>query len=240
MIRFRGVYPCYDDTIILTSLQIPILPEIGYTAQKIPQRPGVLGVDKTHNARTITAKFELNGKSAAKNAALAASLALWAESETAGQLIPDETPDRFYLALLSEASEPDYAQAFPEVELIFTCANPYAFSVAQQQENVGETIVYGGSVAAWPTIEFTPQADIDSAQWTDGTRILRIEDVSGAYKLQAGHTFVIDCANRRITDNDDTSVMEHLTLLSDWLFIKRGVNNITGAGGIVKWRNIYL
>lgn len=237
MIRYRGLYASYDDSIILVNLTNPPLPEITYQTQKIPLMTGVLGISKTHNARVIKATFQLNGKSAARNAQLAAALALWAESEATHKLILDEATDRFYRAILTETTEIDYSEAWPEVTLTFTCPNPYAFSIAEYSENVGDAIAYDGDVSVWPVIEFTPATDLSSAQWTDGTRTLKIEGTD--YTLQAGHKFVIDCANKVITDNGD-SIMQHMTLLSDWLHLQRGINTITGAGGVVKWRNIYL
>jgi predicted phage tail component-like protein len=237
MIRFQGTYPAYDESILLVGLQNEIIPEIEYTSQKIPQRAGVLGISKTHNVRTLAATYQLNGKSAARNMSLAAALAQWADSEAAGQLVLDETPDRFYFGILTNASKPDYAQEWPEVTLTFTCANPYAYSMEQHSANVGETIDYQGSVPVWPTIEYTPGSNLAQAQWTDGTRTLTISDPE--YTLRAGHRIAMDCANRLATDND-VSIMAYITLFSDWLYMKRGPNTITGPGGVVKWRNVYL
>lgn len=235
--RFRGTYPAYDDTILCVGVTNPMMPDIEYEAQKIPQRAGALGIAKTHGVRQIVATYQLNGKSAARNMALAAALALWAESDTAGQIVLDDAPDRFYLGILTDTSKPDYAQDWPEITLTFTCANPYAYSLTQHTANVGETIDYTGSVAVWPTLTFTPEQDLPSGQWGDGTRVLLIRDEE--YLLRAGHTFVIDCANRYITE-DGVSAMAHLSLLSDWLQLRRGINTITGPGGTVKWRDAYL
>lgn len=237
MIRFRGVYPAYDDSIIVTSLKNEIMPRITYTAVKVPHRPGMLGVDKTHDARTITVTFELNGKSAQKNAALAHQLAVWAESDEAGQIMLDDQPERIYMGLLSNATEADYAEPWPEVTLTFTCDNPYGFASEPTQANVGSLVLYEGDIDVWPVITFVSTQDLTSAQWYDGTHIIRLDDPG--YTIRAGHTIVIDNANRFVTDNGE-SIMHYLTLASDWMYLKRGANTITGPGGIVKWRDIYL
>lgn len=237
MMRFRGTYPAYDEAILCVGITNPIVPEIEYTSQKIPQRAGELGIAKTYGARQIVATYQLNGKSAARNMQLAAALALWAESEAAGQIILDDAPDRFYLGILTNASKPDYSQDWPEITLTFTCANPFAFSLVQHTSNVGDDIDYSGDVAVWPTIEYTPTSNLASAQWGDGTRQLLISDAD--YTMQAGHAIAIDCANHLITDNG-VNIMPYMGLLSDWLYMRRGINTINGPGGTVKWRNVYL
>ncbi len=235
MIKFRGIYPAYDDSIILTAASNPILPTIGHSEIKIPQRAGVLSYDKTHDEREISLTYELNGKSAARNAALAAQLARWAESAAAGQMVFDEMPDRFYLARLIDASPPDYAQPFPTITLKFLCANPYAFATEQSSANVGDLITYGGDVRVYPVITFQPTESQNGAQWQVGTKRLVID----GYTIPSGHTVKVDNANHLITDND-VNIMRYLTVASDWLYIERGGVTISGTGGVITWRNIYL
>ncbi len=237
MMRFRGAYPADDDSILCVGLQNDILPVIEYTSQKVPCRAGVIGISKTHNERTVVVTYQLNGKSAARNMELAAALALWAESDTDGQIVLDETPDRYYWGLLTKASSPDYAEDWPEISLTFLCADPYAYSMEQFSANVGASISYTGTAPTKPTIEFTPGGNLTGAQWSDGTRALIIGDPD--YTMQAGHTVIVDCAKRLITDNG-VSIMAYQTLYSDWLRLDRGVSAITGTGGVVKWRNAYL
>ncbi len=237
MMRLNGVYPAYDDSILLVGLQNKILPNINYTSQKIPGQQGIIGISKTHDERIIIPTYQLNGKTEEKNMELTAALALWAESNTAGQIVLDKMPDRFYMGILTNTTDPEYTEDWPEVTLTFTCANPYAYSIAQHSAAVGDVIDYQGTVAVYPMIVFTPESDLTSAQWSDGTRTLIINDAD--YTMQAGHKIVIDCANRLITDNG-VSIMAYKTLLSDWLYMARGINTITGPGGTVKWRNVYL
>ncbi len=235
MIKFRGTYPAYDDGIILTSASNPILPEIDHDEVKIPHRAGIIELWKSHNAREISLKYELNGKSAARNAALAAQLARWAESTEAGQMVFDEMPDRFYLARLISATAPDYAQPFPTVTLKFLCANPYAFATQESSANVGSLIIYEGDVRAYPLITYTTTANQNGALWQCGA--MRLE-ISG-YTIPAGHTVTIDNANHLITDNG-VNIMRYLALASDWIYIERGGVTINGTGGVITWRNIYL
>jgi predicted phage tail component-like protein len=237
MIRFRGVRPAYDDSIILIAANNPLSPEIEYTSQKIPLRPGVFGVDRTHNARVIDLTFELNGKSATRNALLAAQLIKWADSDADGQLIFDEQPDRYYQAILTSVGKINYAAAFPEVNMTFTCANPYGFAAKESTAAVGMSFIYSGDAKVYPVIEHTPESNISSAQWSDGTRIMRIQD--SGYTITSGHVIKVDNATRVVTDNG-SSIMQHITLLSDWLYLKKGENTIQGTGGVVKWRDIYL
>lgn len=234
MIRFRGVYPCYDDSIILTGCENGIMPNITYESIKIPHRPGIISASKTHDERAIKLTFELCGHTAERNARLGAALAHWAESENDAQFVFDEQPDRFYLARLTSASPVDYAAESPEVELVFTCANPYGFSVKPLSALVGETIFYNGNVATWPTLTYTADKAITSARWSDGKGVIQLD-----YDIPKGHEIIIDNANRLITDNG-TPVMQHLSLYSDWLRLERGVNTITGTGGTVSWREVYL
>lgn len=236
MIKFRGVYPAYDDSIILKAAVNPIMPTIGHDSIKIPGRVGVLSHNKTHDEREISLTYELNGKSAARNAALAAQLARWAESEAAGQMVFDEATDRYYLARLIDTTPPDYAQPFPTVTLKFLCANPYAFAKTESSANVGELITYGGDVRAYPLITYAPTTAKAGAYWIIGTMRLTIDS---SYTIHAGHTIKVDNASHLITDND-TNIMRYMTVASNWLYIERGGITVQGTGGVVTWRNIYL
>lgn len=234
MIRYRGVYPVNDQSIILTNLQMTPMPEIEYTTAKVPQMPGLISVDKTHNSRTISLTFQLNGKTPAENMALMALLASWAESAYEEQLILDERPDVYYLATLTETDETDLAEMWPEVTLTFTCPYPYALSVAVKSAQVGAALTYGGDIPAWPTITFQPAAATVNPQWSNGAQIITLD-----YTVPAGHIVIIDNAKHKITDNGE-SAMQHLSLLSDWIPLNKGQNIITGPGGLVEWREVRL
>lgn len=234
MITFRGIRPYYGEAAFLTSARNQLTPEIISETINIPGRPGVLNVSKQHGARTIGLTFELLGHSAQRNAEIAADIAAWAESETEGQFVFDELPDRFYLARLLETSEVDYAEEAPEIELTFMCANPYAFSLKEYEKTTGAPIWYEGTVAVWPKIIFEPKAEVVSPVWTCGDRKIELT----GYTAQPGHTITIDNANRLITD-DGASIMRYMSIDSDWFCLKRGNNRIDGGGRVV-WRNVYL
>lgn len=236
MITFRGVYPASDDSLILTAAANPILPAIGHSSIKIPQRAGVLFHDKTHDEREISLTYELNGKSAARNAALAAQLADWAESAVAGQLVFDEMPDRFYLAILTDATPPNYADAFPSITLKFLCADPYAYALIESTANMGGTINYLGTARAYPIITYQPEEAQPGGYWQIGSKRVTL---SSDYTIASGHTISIDSANRLITDNG-ANILRYMTIASDWLCIERGGMKTSGTGGVITWRNTYL
>lgn len=235
MIRFRGIYPVYDDSAFLTACVYQAAPQIQIETVKIPQRPGVLMASKDHGARYIRATFELLGHSAQRNADIAWRIVRWATSAGDERLILDEYPDRYFLAQLSEVGETDFAQTHPELQLTFHCANPYGFSINERTSYVGGAILYDGDVEVWPRIVYKPSAAITSPSWSDGKHTITLE----GYTVQAGHEIVIDNANRNITDNG-VSVMEYLPLSCDWIHLARGENAINGAGGSVVWRDIFL
>lgn len=236
MIYFRGIRPYYGDDAFLTSCRVQPIPKIENETAIIPKRPGVLSVDKMHRERLIHVSFELLGHSAQKNADIAESIAIWAETTGDERLILDEKPDRFYLAKLYESGEVDYAAEYPVFDLTFICSNPYAYSVKEHSEKVGETIAYYGTVATWPCIRFTPETDVRAPTWSDGTHRISFDS---DYTALAGHEVFIDCANRRVTDNGE-SIMQHLSIESDWLKLERFTNKIFGSGGRVEWREAYL
>lgn len=236
MITFRGVRPYYGDDAFLLSCRVQQIPTIENEKTIIPQRPGVLSSQKMHRERMIYLSFELLGHGAKRNAEIAESIAIWAETTGDERFVLDEMPDRFFLARLDEASEVDYAEEYPTFDLSFVCSNPYAYSIDGYSEKVGETIAYYGTVAAWPCIRFTPDFDTPAPTWSDGTRIIAFDS---DYTALAGHEIVIDCANRYATDNGN-SIMQHLSITSDWLKLERFSNRITGSGGRVEWRNAYL
>ena len=236
MITFRGVRPYYGDDAFLTSCKVRPIPEIEHETVIIPSRPGVLTVSKMHRARMIEVSFELLGHSAEKNAQIAESISVWAETTGDERFIFDETPDRFYLAKLVDSSDVDYAEECPTLDLSFICVNPYAYSIDLKAADVGETIIYQGTVATWPCIRFTPETDTNAPTWTDGKRTISFDS---DYTAAAGHEIVIDCANKRCTDNG-VSIMQYLSISSDWLVLERFENKIDGSGGRVEWRNAYL
>lgn len=234
MIRYRGTYPANDQSILLTNLNISPMPEIVYTAAKIPQMAGLLPIDKTHNARTINATFQLNGRTPDENEALSVQLARWAESAYEEQLTLDERPGFYYLATLTGATEADLAEMWPEVTLTFTCPYPYALSSAIKDMAIGNPFTYAGDIRAWPTITFLATQAKTGAQWSNGKGIITLD-----YTILAGHTVIIDNAKHLITDNGE-SVLQHLSLLSDWLYLDPGGNTVTGPGGLVQWREVCL
>lgn len=236
MITFRGVRPYYGEDAFLKSCRIDSLPSIENETAIIPHRPGVLNVSKIHRERSINLEFDIRGRTPSKNGQIVESIIRWAETDTDERFIADEFPDRFFLARLTSADDPDYAEEFPTLKLAFTCANPYGYSLNEYSEAVGETIAYYGTVAYWPTITFTPTVDTPGPHWSDGTRFLTFES---DYVAKAGHEIVIDCANRVCTDNGD-SIMEYLNLNSDWLKLERFENKIQGTGGRVLWRCAFL
>lgn len=236
MITFRGVRPYYGNDAFLLSCAVEPVPKIEHETVIIPGRPGVLTTHKIHRERHIRLSFELLGHSAERNASIAEAIAVWAETTGDERLILGETPDRFYLAKLHESGEVDYAEEYPTFDLSFICANPYAYSIESFSEKVGETIAYYGTVAVWPCIRFVPDADVNAPTWSDGTRMIAFDS---DYTAMAGHEILIDCANKVCTDNGE-SIMEHLSIMSDWLKLERLENMITGSGGYVEWRNAYL
>lgn len=236
MITFRGIRPYYGDDAFLSSCRIQAMPTIENSTAIIPYRPGVLNVSKMHRERKINLSFELLKRDARKNAEVVEQIIRWAESSGDEQFIADEYPDRFFLARMVSADTPDYAETHPTLSLEFLCANPYGYSIEEYSDYVGSTFIYLGSVATWPVIRFKPSTDTENLRWTDGTRTILFDP---AYKAQAGHEIVIDCARRICTDNG-ASIMEHLQLASDWLKIDRHENRITGSGGLVEWRHVFL
>jgi len=234
MIRYRGTYPVNDQAIILTNLNITPVPEIEYTTAKIPQMAGLMPIDKTHNARAINTTFQLNGKTPDENATLLAQLARWSDSDYEEQLTLDERPGLYYLATLTGSTEADLAEMWPEVTLTFTCPYPYALSTAIKDAAVGNPFTYAGDIRAWPTITFLATEATAGAQWSNGQRIVTLD-----YTILAGHTVIIDNAKHAITDNGE-SILQHLSLLSDWMYLTKGQNTITGPGGLVQWRDICL
>lgn len=236
MITFQGVRPYYGDDAFLISCRVQPIPTIENEKVTIPLRPGVISSQKIHRERRIHLSFELLGHNAKRNAEIAQSIALWAETSSDEQFVLDEQPDRFYLAKLDESGEVDYAEEYPVYDLTFVCSNPYAYSIDTYSGNVGGAIAYSGTVAAWPCIRFIPEADVNAPTWSDGARIISFD---ADYTARAGHEIVIDCANRCAIDNGE-SIMQHLAITSDWLKLECGDNQIVGSGGIVEWRNVYL
>lgn len=237
MIKYKGVYPAVDDSIILTRCLIHPISNITQDTIKIPGRPGVLHVNRSHSERPIELSFELNAKTSKQNAALAAHLSDWAESTTPQQLIPDEQPDRYYLAQLESMSAPDLAEPFPVITVRFVCADPYAYSLAERSMSVGNPMVNDGNVHVRPVIRFTPSALHVGATWSLNGRSISIL----GYSIQPGHTIIIDCVNRVITDNGQAdAIMQKLSLTSDWLELAPGSNDISGPGGVATWRDAWL
>lgn len=237
MIRFNGSYPATDDSIILLSAQISPIPKIVAERVAVPGRAGMLQVSRQHAERTIRLNYELNGKSAQHNAQLMRALALWAESSAPKRLIADELPDRFFLAQLESIGAPDLADAFPEVELTFFCADPYGYALEESTGAVGAAVTNSGDVAVKPVITFAAANNYTGASWSCGGRTISLL----SYPIQAGHTIVIDCAAGVITDNGASdAIMQALSLTSDWLELAPGSNTITGPGGTVKWRTTWL
>lgn len=237
MIQFRGAKPAADDRIILTSFRKSPVPTIESEHLRIPGRPGILLMDRRHAERIITATFELNGKSAAANEALAVQLARWAESSAPGQLVHPERPEAFYLAQLAGMSEPDLAEAFPTIDVDFICADPYAYSLAEQSAQVGTSFTVQGDVPALPVITLVPTSNLAGGIWVLGGQTISIL----GYTLQAGHSIVIDCAKRVITDNGQPdAIMQKLSLQSDWITLSPGSRSITGPGGTITWRTTWL
>ena len=235
MIRYKGTYPAYDDSIILTKLECPALPSVQHDTVRIPCRPGNILTAHNHGERKIRATFELNGKNAMRNATLAAQLIKWAASSEPAQLILDETPDRYFLAQLTDATAPDYAAQYPTITLTFTCDNPYSFALEWSAEQVGREFWYLGTVAVWPVIVLQPQSKVENPSWSANGRMIELSGLT----IVPGDDLIIDNANRKITINGQNA-MPYLTLDSDWLYMHPGITKIEGSCGKVVWRDVYL
>lgn len=238
MIKLNGIAASYSDEILLIGLEIAPFPTRRSLETSIPLRAGAIYIGYSYEPRPIKATFALHGKSAERNAELAHALAVWASGDKAQQLIVDETPDRYYLAETESIDEIDYAEQFPELRIQFKCMNPFAYSLESREALPGDTFYYHGDVETEPVIQYVPAADVQGATWRLNDRQMEITEQQ---TIPSGHTILVDCANKIVTDNGDSTIMKHLSLYSDWLRIRPGANTFQGAeGSKLQYRECYL
>lgn len=159
---FNGVTSSSKKLYVL-SISKSALPSIKINTQELPNIGGTVLLNKRYDVREITFNCLVTGTSDSDFETKIRDIAKWLNTDTPQQLILDEEPNKYYMAMVSEISEIEQTLAIGKFSIKFVCLNPYAYATSSttvtiQNGSSSATINNDGDTTVYPTISFTSWA----------------------------------------------------------------------------------
>jgi predicted phage tail component-like protein len=162
VVTFAGVSSTTIPELLITRVRRPLRGEIRDDVVQVPGREGFWLFEEEPGQRMITLSMSILGDDYESRREAVIATADWLDQTGLQRLIVDDEPDRFHLAKLRVAPDPDewLDHASFEVDLI---AEPYSSAIAISEENLAlddddpETFTAPDKVTGIPVIEVTPR-----------------------------------------------------------------------------------
>lgn len=196
------------------------------TARARPIRAGSDFVRLVGGLRTVTMTFVLLQRDMEWRQQDLTAVTAWLRTEQPERLVLPGFPGRYLMAACTEFPEPFLRQYWQELRAVWTCFDPYWYSMSERQCACGTPFKVGGSAPPLMWITDTLAASGDRA-YTDGTDTITLADVP------AGDlTIDLDAQTAAV---DGVSVMACYDFASSWIIPHTGETMISGTG-TVHWR----
>lgn len=193
------------------------------TARQRPIRAGADFVRQVGGERTITMSFVLLNNNMEMRQDELMTINSWLKGDTPRKLVLPGYPGRYLMALCTEFPEPYLREYWQELRAVWTCYDPYWYSMSERSEDCGTQFKVNGSAPPQMWITNT-LAESGNVTYTDGTDTMTFNSVP------AGN-FVIDLENQTAAVGT-TSVMDKYTFTSTFIVPHTGEVTITGTGKV--------
>lgn len=214
---------------IVASPTRSILPEVEVSYDDVPGMDGGQYVSRRLLPRTIDVRVLLR-KSAFGRSESARILAPLLLADGPAPLVLDDEPGRYYMAILSGATDLDSLWRAGGGTISFLCPDPVAFSCSPRTYSVSrnaQKLYLGGTYGSWPVIRAVPASGASYYRVTDyGTGKYLQVDAS----FDGGKVLTIDMAGKHC-DIDGANADRYVTLESDYFKMVPGENDLRFSSG---------
>lgn len=191
-------------------------------------------IGKTWGDSTVAFTLVVEGSASERRDKLS-TLGAWLDVDEPKKLVLPDTPDRYYLAVPSDALELNRAIGAEYAQITFLVTEPDSYGkerIVTVPSGGSVTFIVGGTAKTHPRIAASAVRDSSSQVW--GIRLDEGDYVHIATGAAAARAVVIDCEKRTATISGSAAIP---TLDSDWLELKPGehtlrMDNGTGAATV--------
>ena len=200
------------------------------TARARPVRAGADFVRNVGGERTVAMTFVILERDTELRQQAISAVNAWLHTDQPAKLVLPGHPGRYLLAECTEFPESYTRQYWTEMRAVWTCYEPYWYSMTEKTCACGTAFTVAGSAPPDMWITDTLSATADRV-YSDGTDTMTFDDVP------AGN-LVIDLEHQTAAVGG-TSVMSTYTFGSTFIIPKTGATTITGTG-TVHWRERWV
>jgi len=193
---FNGRH-CSEFGLAVKNRNRQLLPAVNDRYLEIPDRHGSYHFPGELQDRIIELECAFMGVSRENLREKARQIAAWLYTKERTILSFDDDPDRYYLAKLDGAIDPEQLSVLATFSLVFRC-EPLAYGAEIQENFISDaaTITNPGTFEALPIFNATFTAIASEWKVTLGTKYVRV-----VHAFQIGDTLEVNCATGAVLIN---------------------------------------
>ena len=192
-------------------------------ARQRPIRAGADFVRQVGGERQITMTFVLLNRNMEQRQDEITALNAWLKTDEPKRLVLPGYPGRYLMAICTEFPEAYLREYWQELRVVWTCYDPYWYSMTTRRVDCGTPFKVGGSAPPRMWITATIAETTDLTYW-DGTDTMTFADVPAG-------VLVINLENQT-AEVDGESCMAGYTFESSFIIPRTGQMTIAGSGRV--------